>query len=189
MLGAMGSQFAGCLMCACALSAISGVAFAAPASTALDPATVAVPDLSFEPKPSDRDHYWEYFYFQKAGVGFKQATDDWTECLSYSKELPPGFPPNFVPINADMPVEPSDFSRAQNFGLVGVIMSGIVNDIVAYDMERMNTHVCMGFKGYHRYGLSKQLWKKVTAGTAEEALIRFAKIASGPTPQAEALEP
>jgi hypothetical protein len=65
-------------------------------------------------------------------------------------------------------------------------------------IKRINLRNCMYYKGYDRYGLEKELWQKFhfeeglsreNAKDREAALLKQARVASGPKPQLEVLEP
>jgi hypothetical protein len=155
------------------------------------PATVAIPDLSFEPTERDISGYSDYFYFHKDGVTYAKASADMKECSSYSQALTPmGITPDFVPIGgAPDPDAQSKYKEqvAMHSGLVGSIFVSII--LSGSQAERANTRRCMGYLGYQRYGVSRSIWSKLTKGSDEENAKVFALIASGPHPQAEALEP
>ena len=65
-------------------------------------------------------------------------------------------------------------------------------------IKRVNLRNCMFFKGYDRYGLEKDLWQAfhfeegLSRENAEDraaALMKQARVASGPKPALEVLEP
>jgi hypothetical protein len=181
-----------------ALSAIfvlwSWQAAAEETSPPVEPAAVGVPDLSFTPTERDIRAYSDYFYFHKDGVTYANALAAMKECSSYSEALTPMAPTlDFVPIGgAPDPNAKSKYNEqvAMNsfrFGLVGSVMASII--LNGSQTERSNTRRCMGYLGYQRYGISRSIWSKLAKGSDEETLKVFALIASGPHPQAEALEP
>ena len=64
--------------------------------------------------------------------------------------------------------------------------------------RRINMRNCMYYKGYDRYGLEKDLWQEFNfeeGNSREEAesraqkLMMQARVASGPKPEQEALQP
>ena len=64
-------------------------------------------------------------------------------------------------------------------------------------IRRVNMRNCMGFKGYSRYGLPKEMWQEFNFeeghGREEEdvrdrMLMQQALVASGPKPKGEVLE-
>jgi hypothetical protein len=60
---------------------------------------------------------------------------------------------------------------------------------VEEDLEKTTDRRCLAYKGYHRYGTTRAIYKQIVSGTDAEKLARKAVIASGPPPQAEALGP
>ena len=189
-----------------ALALVAPVAAAAqPAPDKADAAAIAVPDLRFQPTESDQRDFGKYFYFHKPGVSFEAARADLTECRGYSQNLGlfPKIPAN-VPINAnfieqtyeDPPgnlrvaeVDPYTIPGAIAYtvveaGIGALVIPGEINKRVVANMRK-----CMGFKAYKRYGLSRDLWRQLNQGGLEQALLMQAKIASGPEPTQDSLDP
>jgi hypothetical protein len=174
---------------------LSGWAAGASAAdaTPVDPSTVVVPDLTLAAGFNDADAFDSYFYFHKPGVRYADALADLTECTGYSASLAPMAPvPPFAPIGIDI-APPGHLQIYLNafvmYGLVGVAILSIVQDNMASGNARGNLRLCMSYKGYQRYGLTRALWKVVNAGPDGVVTARLALIASGPAPTAEALEP
>lgn len=130
----------------------------------IDPATVVVPDLSFQPTKRDVEGYGDYFYFHKDGVSFANALTDIKECSSYSLAITPFKKiPDFVPIGGDPdPNAKSDYNgqiSANSFlmrGMAGAIVVGFIVDGETRSVERGNTRRCMGYLGYQRYACHKR---------------------------------
>lgn len=70
-------------------------------------------------------------------------------------------------------------------------MDAIIGSAKRRGARRANMRVCMGYKGYHRYGLPKQIWEQInfdegnsspTESDRQKMLMQQAKIASGPKP-------
>ena len=165
-------------------------------TTLPDPASIVVPDVDAAPGARDAEDYWEYYYFHKPGVTFEKAVADFRECFLYSSALEAAPPdPVFVPLgmpgsvakNYTVNLMPLSYGIA---GLVAVtVLQVIVEDSVNHDVERANTRRCMGYKGYHRYGTSRMIWRQLGKGNDDEIVFRFAKIASGPQPKSAEIEP
>jgi hypothetical protein len=181
---------------------------AAPAAPAVAPPNI--PSLDFKPTKHDIDHYWEFYYFHKAGVSYDRALADLDECHSYSRMLVATSPvPKFIPLGTQNSPYTSDelFRRqfdfqyrfSQQYGLFGGLTAALIAEIatssVNHGVERSNLRRCMYFKGYSRYGLNKSLWKQLNEATGKDEergkqiIARFATIASGPAPQMEAIAP
>jgi hypothetical protein len=87
------------------------------------------------------------------------------------------------------PVKPeTDLERpSENYGLVGLAIAALIADSVQEELVNLAARKCMAYKGYHRYGITRAIYKQLDSGTDGEKLARKARIASGPAPQAEAL--
>ena len=70
-----------------------------------------------------------------------------------------------------------------------LLLSSLIGDGVTDDFVNANLRKCMGYKSYARYGTTKAIWKKITAGTPAVIATRMALIASGPQPQTGVLAP
>jgi hypothetical protein len=157
-----------------------------------DPATVSVPDVNAKPAPRDRSDPDVQFYFHKTGASFAAALADYQACNGLTADIEIfAPPPPFVPIGTDIIPNNGDASGAvwQMFGLVGVIIVGISHDEDIKDWQRFNMRRCMYYKGYRRYATTETVWTQINKGTPAEVATRLALIASGSTPQTEAVEP
>jgi len=157
-----------------------------------DAATVAVPDMAFTPGKADIRRFDDYFYFHKDGVSYDRAFADLDQCRMYGQmvQLIPQIPA-YVPLGGDAvkPPGPSGSNAFMMSGFVGVFLAEI---IIANAMESRaiaTERKCLAYKGYLRYGTSRNIFKQIDGGTDTEKLARKALIASGPAPQTEAIEP
>ena len=101
-----------------------------------DPATISVPDLSGSEDPAIVSNGWKYFFFQRDGVSFAEAYEDFADCRRFLQ-------PNswatvglkrFVPWNG-APGKKSEYI-ASSYGLVGALIrmqSSMTTDQVAID--------------------------------------------------------
>jgi len=182
------------LLASAVVVSLSAAALAddAPGAAPPDAAATPLPDLTFTPKPRDIRNYTEYFYFHKQGITAATALADIRECATYSQHLAPFAPiSKFVPYGrdagkVDSPIMANAFAM---WGLVGVAIVGFIVSDQQDSMKRGNDRRCMQYKGYKRYGLSSDLWSKVSKGKPEEAEQRWAAIAAGPVPANEAIAP
>jgi hypothetical protein len=157
-----------------------------------DPKGITVPDLASAPAQRERGDYDEYFYFYKAGVTYDAAFFDLDECRMYALSTPLLVaPPTFVPLGGDALVQSRARSGAAmtQYGVIGAIISSILIAGAEEENIRANTRRCMAYKGYERYGTRRAIWQQIDAGTDAEKTARMALIASGPHPNAEAIEP
>lgn len=171
---------------------------AAPASEAPpalpDPSKIVMPDLSVTPTAQDAQDFDKYFYFNRADTSFAQAWADITECDALSSGI----------AYRAGGSEPYPGYYGSQYGVGGVI-GGMIGSALAdaihgsaarREIRRENMRNCMGFKGYLRYGLPKDVWEQFNFeegnGRKPEderamALAQQAVAASGPQPQGEAL--
>jgi hypothetical protein len=159
-----------------------------------DPSSVTVPDLRFTPTPGDVADYDEYYYFYRQGVSYEQAFADLDQCRMYvlASSLTSVLPPRFVPLKGDV-VSRSDSKIVDfyyaSYGIVGGLLAGAVMDEENSENARGTNKRCMAYKGYSRYGTTRDIWDRIAAGGDAEKLARMARIASGPEPQAKAIDP
>jgi hypothetical protein len=168
-----------------------------PKAKAFTPAeveAVPMPALAFTVTPQIAGDFDKYYYFHREGVSFDEAFADISECDRLSNGLA-------AYTGAS---EPYPGYYASQYGVGGVI-GGVLGEMFAdmihgsaarRAMRRVNMRNCMGYKGYHRYGLAKDLWEVFNFeegnGRKDEdirtaKLMQQAKVASGPKPQTEVL--
>lgn len=174
--------------------AIGLVAVLAPCSALaqserLDPSTVAVPQMRYSPSAGDNGR--KYFFYWKAEVSFDRAMADLEECYGYSVRGEEALPFTFDMHRAPKPEPgappPPRPTGNGNYGLVGAVIGGLMGSEFVANQHRLR--MCMGFKNYTRFALPKPMFEEVMSGGIERAIIIWAKIASGPRPEAEELLP
>ena len=156
------------------------------AGPAVDPSTIPLPDLAFQPDEEAIRNYVKYFYFHRENNDFATAHSDLLECDAYAR----GF--------ASLPYMNTPYPYA---GTLGGAIGGAIGNAMAdaiwgsaqrRQLRRINMRTCMTFKGYRVYGLPKSLWEEFNfeegLNSVEESrraqLLRVqARVASGPTPQ------
>ena len=160
-----------------------------------DISAIEYPEMSFEETPSIAKNYKKYFYFHRDGTSFDEAFDDISECDSLASGI------RYFRGNS----EPYPGYYGSQYGIGGAIGSAIgaaMADAIFGSAERrkirrINMRRCMGFKGYDRYGMKKELWKafhfeeghgSVETEKRRSFLLRQALVASGPKPEQEILE-
>lgn len=151
-----------------------------------DPATVVMPKLDFTETDADRADYDKYFYFHRADTGFEEALADLRECDGMAKGLQSGLK------YAEAPYPYAGTMAGAAGGLLGSLMAeAIVGSANKRSLRRTNMRRCMGYKGYARYGLQKDLWQEFHfeegfSGEEESKrqamLAQQAKVASGTKP-------
>jgi hypothetical protein len=164
--------------------------------TEADIAAIPMPELAFTPSASDIGNYEKYFYFHRADTGFSTAYADILECDALAGGIR-------IYAGADEPYPGYYASQYGIGGVIGGVLGAALADAIhgsaaRREARRANMRNCMAFKGYSRYGLAKDLWEHFNfeEGNGREpepartqALMRQARVASGPTPAAEAIEP
>ena len=160
-----------------------------------DSKTLTMPPLTFTATPGIESDFKKYFYFHRADTSFEDAYADIRECDALAS-------------GSSIYLGASDGAVAgamANYGVLAGGIGGAVGGLVAdaifgsaarREQRRTNLRNCMGFKGYQRFGLSRDLW---TAFNFEEGLGRKrepvrlkalaiqALVASGPAPRTKAL--
>ena len=168
----------------------------APTFTAAEIEAVPMPELAFDASAVDADDFEKYFYFHRPDTSFEVAYADITECDALTSGLT-----YYGGASQSMLSQ-----QTAMYGLGGAI-GGAIGSVLAdaifgsgerRKQRRINMRNCMFYKGYDRYGLEKDLWQEFhfeEGNSREEAESRAAKlmmqarVASGPTPQQEALQP
>ena len=159
---------------------------------------VAMPDLAYTPDPTIAADFDKYFFFHRDGTSFDQAYADITECDS----LASGYF-FYSSSNTDAAIAGAMANYGVAAGAIGGALGGLMADAIFGSAERrrikrVNLRNCMFYKGYDRYGLEKELWQafhfeeglsRENAKDREAALMKQARVASGPKPKLEVLEP
>ena len=156
-----------------------------------DPASVALPKLDFTPTPHDEADFDKYFFFQRNGTTFEEALADIRDCDGIARGLSSGYRYQEAPY-------PYTYTAAGAVGgaIANVMVEAIFGSAQKRQLRRVNIRRCMGYKGYSRFGLQKDLWQAFHfeegfSGEAEvkrQAMIaQQAKVASGPRPAGKEL--
>ncbi|MGR4891048.1 hypothetical protein ACIPPQ_08475 [Sphingopyxis sp. LARHCG72] len=158
-------------------------------------AAIEMPALAFRPTAQDAGTYDKYYYFHRDATSFDQAFADISECDALASGI------SYYRGGS----EPYPGYYATQYGMGGVI-GGVIGEMLAdaifgsserRKVRRINMRNCMGFKGYVRYGLSKELWEtfnfeegsgREDEATRNAALLKQARVASGEKPQQAAIE-
>lgn len=163
--------------------------------TAEEVAAIPMPETAFDMRRARVGDFEKYYYFHREGTSFDEAFADISECDDLASGLA-SYRGN---------AEPYPGYYVDQYGIGGVI-GGVLGAVLAdaihgsaarREMRRVNMRNCMGYKGYGRYGIPKNLWTEFNfeegGGREDEdvrqaALLQQAKVASGPKPATEALE-
>jgi len=176
-----------------------------------DAATITVPDMAFTPGKADNRRFDEYFYFHKAGVSYERAFADLEQCRINSFFIQYNITqPRFIPLGEQAASisrnEQAVSGAANSSGMFANVFGGntivgtvggvgaflIVGAILSGEAEFRairTVRKCMAYKGYSRYGISRDIYKRINSGTDAEKQARMALIASGPEPRTGAIEP
>lgn len=181
----------------------AGAADAPPAAMPLappDPATISLPNLAVALTALDAENFEKYFYFHRADTTFAQAWADINECDALSSGI--AYTPAMANTDGLSQYYVAQYGMAGAIGgAIGGALGAAMSDLIHGSAERReirreNMRNCMGFKGYQRYGLPKDVWEQFNFeegnGRKEEdernlALAQQALAASGPAPATEAL--
>lgn len=164
--------------------------------TAAEVEAVEMPDMTYIPGPATAADFDKYFFFHRDDTDFSQAYADITECDSLASGI------NFY-MGGNDAIMQNAVTQYGAAGAIGGAIGGLMADAIFGSAERrrikrVNERNCMYFKGYDRYGLEKDLWQafhfeeghsRENAKDREAALLKQARVASGPKPTLEVLEP
>jgi hypothetical protein len=174
----------------------------AQAQPAIDPVTVSVPSLAFTDAGAAKD-FDKYFYFWRENVDYNKAYADIVECDAYAR----GMAFRLGEGGSDFDSYNSYFAQPSLPAVAGDVIGSLIGAALAKPVNKLmdralaapkrrtahraNLRVCMGYKGYRRYGLPKVIWQAfnfdeangdVAEGTRQRMLIQQARISSGPRP-------
>lgn len=139
-------------------------------------ATLKMPVLEYTATPEDDGNYDKYYYFHRKETDFPAAYADVTECDGYARALASSFK------GADVPYPYAGTMAGAAGGVIAnAMMAAIFVPGEKRRMRRVNMRQCMGFKGYDRFGLSKELWEAFnfeegTGAEEEESRIKALKL-------------
>lgn len=142
--------------------------FGAAEFDAAEVATLTLPKLEFTATPEGAGNYDKYYYFRRADTDFATAYADITECDGYARGLASSYR------YAEVPYPYAGTMAGVAGGVIAnAMMAAIFVPGEKRRMRRVNMRQCMGFKGYERLGLSKELWEEFNfeegTGAEEEA--------------------
>lgn len=156
-----------------------------------DSASVAMPDLAFAETPQDAADFDKYYYFNRAGTSFAEALADLRDCDELARGLASGYKWQ------DTPYPYTGTMAGAVGGAIGnAFAEAIVGSANRRALRRTNMRRCMHYKGYSRYGVTKELWVRFNFeegfSSVEEIrrqgmLAMQAKVASGPAPASREL--
>lgn len=151
-----------------------------------DPATIAMPKLEFAATAEIEKDFDKYFFFNRADTSFEQALADLRECDGFARGLSNNYQYQEAPY-------PYTYTLAGVAGevIANVMIAAIFGSAEIRKLRRINMRRCMGYKGYQRYGLAKDLWQDFhfEEGLTEDKEVKRqamlavqARVASGPKP-------
>ena len=156
-----------------------------------DPAKVTMPALAFKDDGTMAADFDKYYAFRRADTDFRTAYADIAECDGYARGLQSG-----DRLRADaLSLCRYDGGRGRR-GARQRHGGMIFGSGEKRRMRRVNMRTCMNFKGYDRYGLSKDVWdtfnfEEGLSGVSEDKrqvyLKQQALVASSGTLQGKAL--
>ncbi|URD61798.1 hypothetical protein M8312_04600 [Sphingomonas sp. KRR8] len=155
---------------------------------------LVAPRLDFTATPEAEAGFDKYFFFHRANTSFEEAYADIRECDSLASG-------SSIYMGGDASTMAGAVAQYGMAGVVGGAIGGAIADAIfgsaaRREQRRTNLRNCMSFKGYQRYGLTRDLW---TAFNFEEgngrkrepvrlhALALQALVASGPKPTSKEL--
>ena len=162
-----------------------------PMTVVPDPATVAMPKLDFVSNPLIEADFDKYYFFNRANTTFEEALADLRDCDGFARGLSSGYKYQEAPY-------PYTYTMAGAAGgvIANVMIAAIFGSAEKRRLRRVNMRRCMGYRGYARFGLEKDLWQEFNfeegfSGEGEDKrqamLAQQAKVASGPRPAGKEL--
>ena len=139
-------------------------------------AKLEMPKLEFAEGPEDAGNYDKYYYFRRDETDFPTAYADITECDGYARALVSSYKYQDAPYPYAGTLAGAAGGMIANAMVAAIFVPGEKRR-----MRRVNMRQCMGFKGYDRIGLSKELWESFnfeegTGAEEEESRLRALKL-------------
>ena len=175
-----------CLGFAAALAASLGGAGPASAQAPAppDPATLTLPDLTPPTDPKVIEDGAKHYYFRKDGISYEEAYADFSECYRY---LPVPGTVALLPMFAPWSESPGTVTiqPTNNYGLVGMAVAALFMGPIERKARQAPVRRCMETRGYVRYPLAENVWKKLIDDYSERSIALQAKAASLPAPASQ----
>jgi hypothetical protein len=135
-----------------------------------------MPKLDYSVTPEDEKNFDKYYYFRRDETDFPSAYADITECDGYAR----GLVSSYKYQDAPYPYA-GTIAGAAGGAIANVMMAAIFVPGEKRRMRRVNMRQCMGFKGYERLGLNKELWETFnfeegTGAEEEESRLKALKL-------------
>jgi hypothetical protein len=155
-------------------------------------AKIPLPDLKFTETQADIDTYEKYFYFHREGTSFDEAYADIKECDALASGI------RYYGGQTNAYYGQYGAAGALGGAIGNALADAIFGSAQRRKIRRINLRNCMGYKEYQRYGLEHERWLtfnfeegngREKDATREPALLKQARVASGPKPQHKVLEP
>ncbi|MBL0924698.1 MAG: hypothetical protein IBJ12_09585 [Sphingomonadaceae bacterium] len=143
------------MSCAASVQAdLSASPFGVVETSADDATRLEMPKLEFAETPEDAKNYDKYYFFRRDETDFATAYADISECDGYARGLVSSYQ------YQDPPYPYAGTLAGAAGGMIAnAMMAAIFVPGEKRRMRRVNMRQCMGFKGYERLGLSKDLWE------------------------------
>jgi hypothetical protein len=173
---ALGGQLASAPFALAVEAELNASPFGGVEISADEAAKLQMPKLEFTEAPEDATNYDKYYYFHRPDTDFVSAFRDISECDGYARGLASGFK------GADVPYPyAGTLAGAAGGAIANAMMAAIFVPAEKRRMRRVNMRQCMGFKGYDRIGLAKDLWvefnfEEGTGAEAEESRLKALKL-------------
>lgn len=150
---------------------------------ASQPSTALALVQGHRPAAGDSKSYNKYFVFHKAGVSQNEARSDLEFCYKFVSDVEMlRKMPKFVALNQEaLRRTDKGYPYTYGSGLVDTLIYGAAISALNNRIIRVNWRKCMGFKGYQRYGVSKEIWSRLNGGTTASAIDALSRVASAPT--------
>ena len=135
-----------------------------------------MPKLDFTETPEDSKNFDKYYFFRRNETDFAAAYADITECDGYAR----GLVSSYKYQDAPYPYA-GTLAGAAGGMIANAMMAAIFVPGEKRRMRRVNMRQCMGFKGYDRLPLSKDLWEAFnfeegTGAEEEESRLKALKL-------------
>lgn len=123
-----------------------------PMTVVPDPATVPMPKLDFVSNPLIEADFDKYYFFNRANTTFEEALADLRDCDGFARGLSSGYKYQEAPY-------PYTYTAAGAAGgvIANVMIAAIFGSAEKRRLRRVNMRRCMGYRGYARFGLEKDL--------------------------------
>lgn len=123
----------------------------------------------------------KYWVLHKPGATLEEVTADLSFCWRFVPHGVQRDTPSFVPWEERDATRPVSYDGGQ-YGLVGMAIGAMIAGPLERSIRQSRLFRCMVPRGYARYRITEDMWKRIYQAEPAEAISTLARLATGPVP-------